>query len=73
MVSTCHRSKVSHNPMLLNKNGEPVNTGDAKRIETLEEVPSPYLNGVFDKILPFAKEFCAQHPDNVRLLILYFL
>jgi len=37
--------------LLLNKNGEPVNTGDAKRIETLEEVPSPYLNGVFDKII----------------------
>ena len=37
--------------LLLNKNGKPVNTGDAKRIETLEEVPSPYLNGVFDKII----------------------
>ena len=37
--------------LLINKNGEPVNTGDAKRIETLEEVPSPYLNGVFDKII----------------------
>ena len=37
--------------LLFNKNGEPINTGDAKRIETLEEVPSPYLSGVFDKIV----------------------
>ena len=37
--------------LLFNKNGETINTGDAKRIETLEEVPSPYLSGVFDKIV----------------------
>ena len=42
--------------LLVNKNGEPINTGDAKRIETLEEVPSPYLSGVFDKIV-------AENPD----------
>jgi radical SAM superfamily enzyme YgiQ (UPF0313 family) len=42
--------------LLFNKNGEPINTGDAKRIETLEEVPSPYLSGVFDKIV-------AENPD----------
>lgn len=37
--------------LLLNKNGEAVSTGDAKRIESLEEVPSPYLSGVFDKLI----------------------
>jgi radical SAM superfamily enzyme YgiQ (UPF0313 family) len=37
--------------LLLNKNGEPLNTGDAKRIESLEEVPSPYLSGVFDQLV----------------------
>lgn len=37
--------------LLINRNGEPVSTGDAKRIESLEEVPSPYLSGVFDKIM----------------------
>jgi tRNA A37 methylthiotransferase MiaB len=42
--------------LLVNKNGEAVSTGDAKRIETLEEVPSPYLSGVFDKII-------AENPD----------
>lgn len=42
--------------LLINDNGTPINTGDAKRIETLEEVPSPYLSGVFDKIV-------ADNPD----------
>jgi hypothetical protein len=37
--------------LLLNKNGEAVSTGDAKRIESLEEVPSPYLSGVFDRLI----------------------
>lgn len=37
--------------LLINRNGEAVNTGDAKRIESLEEVPSPYLSGVFDKLI----------------------
>ena len=42
--------------LLVNKNGEAVNTGEAKRIEALEEIPSPYLSGVFDKIV-------AENPD----------
>ena len=37
--------------LLLNKNGEAVNTGEAKRIESLEEVVSPYLAGVFDQLI----------------------
>ena len=37
--------------LLINRKGEVVKTGDAKRIETLGEVPSPYLSGVFDKII----------------------
>lgn len=37
--------------LLINRNGEAVNTGDAKRIETLDQVPSPYLNGVFDQLI----------------------
>lgn len=42
--------------LLINRNGEPVNTGDAKRIESLEDIPSPYLTGVFDQIM-------ADNPD----------
>ena len=42
--------------LLINRQGEPINTGDAKRIEALEEIPSPYLSGVFDKIV-------AENPD----------
>jgi len=42
--------------LLINRNGEPINTGDAKRIENLEDIPSPYLTGVFDKII-------AENPD----------
>lgn len=42
--------------LLINKQGTVINTGDAKRIETLGEVPSPYLSGVFDQII-------AENPD----------
>jgi tRNA A37 methylthiotransferase MiaB len=37
--------------LLINHNGEAVSTGDAKRIESLEEVPSPYLSGIFDQLI----------------------
>lgn len=37
--------------LLINQNGTVLNTGSAKRIESLEEIPSPYLTGVFDKII----------------------
>jgi tRNA A37 methylthiotransferase MiaB len=37
--------------LLINRNGEAVKTEDAKRIESLEQVPSPYLSGVFDKLI----------------------
>lgn len=42
--------------LLINRDGEAVKTPDAKRIETLEEVPSPYLSGIFDQIM-------ADNPD----------
>jgi hypothetical protein len=35
--------------LLINRNGEAVKTQDAERIESLEQVPSPYLSGIFDK------------------------
>lgn len=42
--------------LLINRNGEAVQTQDAKRIESLEEIPSPYLSGVFDQLV-------ADNPD----------
>jgi radical SAM superfamily enzyme YgiQ (UPF0313 family) len=42
--------------LLINRGGEAVKTPDAKRIETLGEVPSPYLTGIFDQIM-------ADNPD----------
>ena len=42
--------------LLINRNGEAVKTEDAERIETLEEVPSPYLSGIFDDLI-------AKHPE----------
>lgn len=42
--------------LLVNRDGEAVSTGEAKRIEALEDIPSPYLSGVFDKIV-------AENPD----------
>ena len=37
--------------LLINKNGTVLNTGDANRIESLTDIPSPYLSGVFDKLI----------------------
>jgi putative methyltransferase len=37
--------------ILINQEGQLINTGESKRIEHLEEVPSPYLTGVFDKLI----------------------
>lgn len=37
--------------LVINKNGESVNTGPNTRIDNLGEVPSPYLSGVFDQLI----------------------
>jgi hypothetical protein len=44
--------------LILNKDNLVIDTGDAGRIETLDEIPSPYLTGVFDKIM--------QETDNIE-------
>ena len=43
--------------LLINENGIVKDTGPAARIQELDEVPSPYLTGVFHKILPLEKEW----------------
>lgn len=42
--------------LLINRNGEAIKTQDAERIQELEEVPSPYLAGIFDDLI-------AKHPE----------
>jgi radical SAM superfamily enzyme YgiQ (UPF0313 family) len=37
--------------LLINRDGKVINTGDAKRIESLTDIPSPYLSGVFDQLI----------------------
>jgi tRNA A37 methylthiotransferase MiaB len=37
--------------LLINRNGKAVQTQDSERIESLEEVPSPYLAGIFDQLV----------------------
>lgn len=37
--------------LLINNNGGVIDTGDAGRIDDLDQIPSPYLTGVFDKII----------------------
>jgi len=37
--------------LLINRSGEVVDTGDSGRIENLDQIPSPYLTGVFDKLI----------------------
>lgn len=46
----------SINGMLINENGVAFNTGDTVRIDDLDTIPSPYLTGVFDKLM-------AKHPE----------
>ena len=43
--------------LLINNDGVVQDNGPAARINDLDEVPSPYLTGVFDKILPYEKEW----------------
>jgi tRNA A37 methylthiotransferase MiaB len=42
--------------MLVNDNGVAFSTGDTVRIDDLDTIPSPYLTGVFDKLI-------AKHPE----------
>ena len=42
--------------LLINHKGNTVNTGEAERLQTLDNLPSPYLTGFFDKII-------ADNPD----------
>lgn len=42
--------------LLLNENGKPVDTGESVRIDDLDNIPSPYLTGVFNKLM-------AKHPE----------
>jgi putative methyltransferase len=37
--------------LLINRDNVPVDTGNGDRISNLEDLPSPYLTGVFDKIM----------------------
>jgi radical SAM superfamily enzyme YgiQ (UPF0313 family) len=37
--------------LLVNVEGKVLDTGDAGRIENLDQIPSPYLSGVFDKLI----------------------
>jgi radical SAM superfamily enzyme YgiQ (UPF0313 family) len=42
--------------LLINDNGTCINTGDAGRIDNLDCIPSPYLTGVFDKLISETRE-----------------
>lgn len=37
--------------LVINRNGLAVDTGKSERIESLEDIPSPYLTGVFDDLI----------------------
>ena len=54
-----HGSDYSHiEGLLINSPTGLINTGDPKRINDLDEVPSPYLTGIFDRVM-------AQNPDVI--------
>jgi len=47
-----HQGAFDHIPgLLINKHGQVVDTGDPERISDLDQIPSPYLSGVFDQII----------------------
>ena len=37
--------------LLINQSGKAIDTGNGERISHLDEIPSPYLTGVFDKLI----------------------
>lgn len=43
--------------LLINNKSDVIDTGSGNRIDKLDEIPSPYLTGVFDKILPLETEW----------------
>ena len=43
--------------ILYNDNGGVIDTGMSERIADLDSIPSPYLNGTFDHLLPLEKEW----------------
>ena len=45
------KDKVSIPGLLINDNGQLIDTGVPLRIDDLNEIPSPYIEGVFDKII----------------------
>jgi len=52
LESLHHGDALSNIPgLLINNNGIVVDTGDALRITLLEDLPSPYLSGVFDQLM----------------------
>jgi len=54
-----HGSDYTHIPgLLINSPTGLINTGDPKRINNLDEVPSPYLTGIFDRMM-------ADNPDVI--------
>ena len=54
-----HGSDYTHIPgLLINSPAGLINTGDPKRINDLDDVPSPYLTGVFDRMM-------ADNPDVI--------
>ena len=44
--------------LLINQAGQLVDTGDCERISDLDQIPSPYLTGIFDRIIE-------QNPDVI--------
>lgn len=52
-----NKSFLNIDGMLFNMDGNVINTGDSIRIDTLDEIPSPYLTNVFDNIIPLEKEW----------------
>jgi hypothetical protein len=50
--------------LLINQNGVCKDNGAGERINDLDSVPSPYLTGVFDSILPLEKEWNAVIETN---------
>jgi radical SAM superfamily enzyme YgiQ (UPF0313 family) len=54
-----HNTDYTHiEGLLINSPTGLINTGDPKRINDLDEVPSPYLTGIFDRVM-------SQNPDVI--------
>jgi len=51
LLANLHKDISTVPGLLINNNGQTVDTGSSERVDDLDQLPSPYVNGIFDKLI----------------------